>query len=73
MAAKWKTQSDPLKRGLIFSGKSPDGILVEFIELNQRDHPFFVGTQAHPEFTSRVLKPNPLFNGLIKAGIDNKK
>jgi len=61
------------KRGLIFSGKSPDGILVEFIELNQRDHPFFVGTQAHPEFTSRVLKPNPLFNGLIKAGIDNKK
>ncbi|MEM5772651.1 MAG: CTP synthase (glutamine hydrolyzing) [Candidatus Aenigmatarchaeota archaeon] len=53
------------KNGLIFSGISPDGRLVEFIELD--NHPFFVATQAHPEFKSRPLKPAPLFDGLIKA------
>ena len=51
--------------GLVFSGMSPDGRLVEFIELP--NHRFFVATQAHPEFTSRFMKPNPLFDGLIKA------
>ncbi|MEM7826420.1 MAG: gamma-glutamyl-gamma-aminobutyrate hydrolase family protein, partial [Candidatus Aenigmatarchaeota archaeon] len=53
------------KNGLVFSGVSPDGRLVEFIELE--DHPFFVATQAHPEFKSRPLKPAPLFDGFIKA------
>ncbi|MEM5829165.1 MAG: CTP synthase [Candidatus Aenigmatarchaeota archaeon] len=53
------------KNGLVFSGMSPDGKLVEFIELE--DHPYFVATQAHPEFKSRPLKPAPLFDGLIKA------
>jgi len=51
--------------GLIFSGKSPDGILMEFMEI--KEHPYFVATQAHPEFKSRPLKPSPLFDGLIKA------
>jgi CTP synthase len=53
------------KSGLVFSGKSPDGILMEFMELP--NHPYFVGTQAHPEFKSRPMKPAPLFDGLIKA------
>jgi len=53
------------KHGLIFSGRSPDGVLMEFMELP--DHPYFVATQAHPEFKSRPMKPAPLFDGLIKA------
>ena len=57
------------KNGMIFSGMSPDGRLVEFIELP--GHKFFVATQAHPEFTSRFMKPNPLFDGLIKATLEN--
>jgi len=52
-------------KGLIFSGRSPDGVLMEFMELP--DHPYFVATQAHPEFKSRPMKPSPLFDGLIKA------
>jgi len=56
------------KNGLIFSGKSPDGVLMEFIEL--KNHPFFVATQAHPEFKSRPMNPSPLFVGLIKASLE---
>ncbi len=52
-------------KGLLLSGKSPDGKLVEFIELP--DHPFFVATQAHPEFKSSLMKPAPLFNAFIQA------
>jgi len=51
--------------GIVFSGRSPDGILMEFMELP--NHPYFVGTQAHPEFKSRPLRPAPLFDGLIQA------
>ncbi len=51
--------------GLVFSGRSPDGVLMEFMELPK--HNYFVATQAHPEFKSRPLRPAPLFNGLIKA------
>ncbi len=51
--------------GLIFSGLSPDGKLVEIIEHN--NHPFFLGTQAHPEFQSRPFKPHPLFTSFIAA------
>ena len=51
--------------GIVFSGRSPDGVLMEFMELP--DHPYFVGTQAHPEFKSRPMKPAPMFDGLIKA------
>ena len=55
--------------GLIFSGLSPDGHLVEFVELPIDVHPFYVGTQAHPEFLSRPTKAHPLFAGLIAAAI----
>ena len=57
------------KTGLIFSGLSPDGQLVEFVELAQSEHPFYIGTQAHPEFLSRPTKAHPLFAGLIAAAI----
>ena len=59
------------KNGLIFSGKSPDGVLMEFMELPT--HPYFVATQAHPEFKSRPMKPSPMFDGLIKAAKKKKK
>ena len=55
------------RSGIIFSGLSVDKTLVEFIELPSNVHPFFVATQAHPEFTSYPTEPNPLFYGLIKA------
>lgn len=54
-------------KGMRFSGRSPDRKLVEFMELP--GHPYFVGTQAHPEFKSRPLRPHPLFDGLIKAAL----
>ncbi|WP_435869668.1 CTP synthase [Actinoplanes xinjiangensis] len=55
--------------GLVFSGTSPDGRLVEFIELDREVHPYFVATQAHPELKSRPTRPHPLFDGLVKAAI----
>ena len=55
--------------GLCFSGLSPDGHLVEFVELPRDIHPFYVGTQAHPEFLSRPTKAHPLFSGLVAAAI----
>ena len=61
------------KQGLVFSGTSPDGNLVEYVELPREIHPFYVGTQAHPEFKSRPTRPNPLFFGLIKAAIERKQ
>jgi CTP synthase len=57
------------KTGLVFSGQSPDGHLVEFVELPPEVHPYYVGTQAHPEFLSRPTKAHPLFSGLIAAAI----
>ena len=57
------------KGGLVFSGTSPDGNLVEFVELPTDKHPFYVGTQAHPEFLSRPNKAHPLFSGLISAAL----
>ncbi len=55
--------------GLIFSGLSPDQQLVEFVELPKSVHPYYVGTQAHPEFLSRPTRAHPLFAGLIAAAI----
>jgi CTP synthase len=60
-----------MKKGLTISGTSPDGKLVEIIEL--KDHPFFVGTQFHPELKSRPLSPHPLFVGFIKAASEKIK
>ncbi|RLQ93483.1 CTP synthase [Falsibacillus albus] len=57
--------------GFIFSGTSPDGRLVEIIEL--KDHPWFLASQFHPEFTSRPTRPQPLFREFIKASIENQK
>ncbi|MEK4876284.1 MULTISPECIES: CTP synthase [Bacillus] len=58
------------KHGFVFSGTSPDGRLVEIIEL--KDHPWFVASQFHPEFTSRPTRPQPLFRDFVKAAIENQ-
>ena len=55
------------EKGFIVSGKSPDGLLPEIVEIP--DHPFFIAVQFHPEFTSRPAKPNPIFQAFIKASI----
>jgi CTP synthase len=55
--------------GLQFSGASPDGRLVEFVELPREMHPYFVATQAHPELRSRPTRPHPLFTGLVAAAV----
>lgn len=60
------------EKGLIFSGVSPDGKLVEMIELSQKTHPFFIGCQFHPELKSRVVIPHPIFREFVKACIQNK-
>jgi CTP synthase len=57
--------------GLVFSGTSPDGRLVEIAELPESVHPFFVGTQAHPEFRSRPTRAHPLFRAFIGAAVAN--
>ena len=57
--------------GLIIAGTSPDNRIVEMIEL--KDHPFFIGTQAHPEFRSRPNHAHPLFAGLIEAALHCRK
>ncbi len=56
--------------GLVISGTSPDGHLVEFIELPADTHPFFVGTQAHPELISRPTRPHPLFIAFVQAALN---
>jgi CTP synthase len=55
--------------GMVFSGTSPDGMLVEFAELPADVHPFFVGTQAHPELKSRPTRPHPLFAAFVQAAV----
>ncbi|RLQ86443.1 CTP synthase [Mycetocola zhadangensis] len=59
--------------GLVFSGTSPDGQLVEFVELDRDEHPFYVGTQAHPELRSRPTHAHPLFRGLIGAALERQQ
>ncbi|WP_277245649.1 CTP synthase [Micrococcus terreus] len=59
--------------GLVFSGTSPDGTLVEFVELPREQHPYYVSTQAHPEFKSRPTRPHPLFAGLVAAGLEHQR
>jgi CTP synthase len=60
-----------LEKGLVISGISPDGELVEMIEL--KDHPWFLGCQFHPEFKSRPMNPHPLFREFIKASLRRAK
>ena len=59
--------------GMVFSGLSPHGKLVEYVELPREAHPFFVGTQAHPELRSRPTKANPLFKGLVSEALKRKE
>ena len=59
--------------GLVFSGKSPDGKLMEIMELPKKVHPFFVGVQFHPEFLAHPLSPHPLFTEFIKAAKNLKR
>ncbi len=59
--------------GLVFSGTSPDGHLVEFVELPREVHPYYVGTQAHPELRSRPNNAHPLFAGLVEAALERQK
>lgn len=59
------------KNGLFVSGESPDGYLVEIVEL--KDHPFFIGVQFHPEFLSRPLKAHPIFREFVKSSLEYKK
>ena len=61
------------KGGLVFSGKSPDGKLMEIAELPKVKHPFFLGTQFHPEFLARPLRPHPLFTAFMKAAKNKKQ
>jgi CTP synthase len=58
--------------GLLFSGTSPDSSLVEFVELPAETHPYYVSTQAHPEFKSRPTRAHPLFSGLIAAALEKQ-
>ena len=57
------------QHGMIFSGKHPTQPIMQMLELPESVHPFFVGTQAHPEMTSRPLRPQPLFVGLVRAAL----
>jgi CTP synthase len=59
--------------GLAFSGMSPDRSLVEFVELPRDVHPYYVGTQAHPEFLSRPHRAHPLFAGLVEAAVNRQR
>jgi CTP synthase len=68
-----KFRGDLQAAGLVFSGLSPDRELVEFVELPRHVHPYFVGTQAHPELRSRPTRPHPLFSGLVKAALDRQR
>jgi CTP synthase len=61
------------KAGMVFSGTSPDGSLVEFLELPRQVHPYYVSTQAHPEFKSRPTKGHPLFIGLVEASLKRQE
>ncbi len=58
--------------GLVFSGTSPDGLLMEIAELPKEKHPFFLGTQFHPEFKGRPISPHPIFTEFVKAAIGRK-
>jgi CTP synthase len=61
------------EHGLIFSGKHPTQPIMQILELPKDTHPFFMGTQAHPELTSRPLRPSPMFMGLVQAAMEYQK
>jgi len=61
------------RAGLVFSGTSPDSLLVEFVELASDEHPYYVATQAHPELRSRPTRAHPLFAGLVGAALNRQR
>ncbi len=61
------------RAGIVFSGTSPDSLLVEFVELPTDEHPYYVATQAHPELRSRPTRPHPLFAGLVGAALNRQR
>lgn len=58
-----------VSKGLVFSGKSPSGVLMEIAELPQKEHPFYLGCQFHPELQARPLSPHPLFNAFLEKAM----
>jgi CTP synthase len=62
-----------IEGGMVFSGRAPKKRIMQIMELPKETHPFFMGTQFHPEFTSKPTKPNPLYLGLVNACIERKK
>jgi CTP synthase len=58
------------EHGMIFSGRHPQQPIMQILELPTDIHPYFLGTQAHPELTSRPLRPQPMFMGLVKAAME---
>ncbi|WP_319593309.1 CTP synthase [Georgenia subflava] len=68
------TYRDALEEaGLLVSGRSPDSSLVEFVELDRAQHPYYIATQAHPEFKSRPTRAHPLFAGLVGAALERQR
>ena len=65
--------TDIERAGLVFSGSSPDGRLMEIAELPSAVHPFFLGSQFHPEFKARPLAPHPLFSAFVEAALKGGK
>lgn len=61
------------KHGLLVSGTNPESGLIEIMELDRKIHPYFIGTQAHPEFKSKLVEPAPLFNGLVAAALAHRQ
>jgi CTP synthase len=57
------------EHGMVFSGKHPTQPIMQIVELSAESHPYFIGTQAHPELTSRPLCPSPFFLGLVRAAL----
>jgi CTP synthase len=58
------------EHGMVFSGRHPHQPIMQILELPKDIHPYFIGTQAHPELTSRPLRPQPMFMGLVKAAVE---
>jgi len=59
------------QQGLIFSGRHPDQPIMQILELSVEQHPYFIGAQFHPELTSRPLRPQPMFMGLVAAALQH--
>ena len=64
-------EDDLAKHGMVFSAKSPDGVLPEIVELDH--HPWFIGVQFHPELKSKPFDPHPLFSSFIGAAVDQSR